>query len=199
MAKIKLKTYSDLVDISNQEAQEINKIWKDNDYERDYKLQIGDISIEKQDIKFILFDKESQQDNSHNDKIYEYYKKRNHLLSLTPRERAKEVAWGHFKLFYYGIYDKKSDESLKEKVILTAQKYFEENPKWSKPSFLIYFSLLGLSKNISMNGGVLRIIEKIEAREVEDIKSGEEYNKKIDEEEIKALENDEIKPEDLPF
>ena len=60
-------------------------------------------------------------------------------------------------------------------------------------------SLLGLSKNISMNGGVLRIIEKIEAREVEDIKSGEEYNKKIDEEEIKALENDEIKPEDLPF
>jgi len=210
MAKIKIKGYSELIDVDNSTAQKVRKQLQDSSVEKDSLVNTGRVLTEKSNIVAVFLDEDKKDEGLvYKKQVEEYYKKRNELLTLNPRERAEQTSWNYFKLFYWGIYNKVPDENLKRSLLDKITKFFEENPKWSKSSISCFMEFLNLGKDIKIDRGVLNTIERVESRESQDISDQESHFKlelNLEEQEENALkrieelgEQDEIKAEDIPF
>ena len=187
MARIKLFGIPELVELNDAHAIVVDKMWKDDSYDKETIISAGTFSATKKDIRYIsLPPKESTQYNETDNYIKEYNEYRNSLLALEPRQRAEKVAWPHFKLFYYGLYNKLPDEKDKEKVIEHCTKFFEEK-NWARPSCLIWYEFLGGdSKSKSMNRMTFQVLARCEERELVDIYEGKKYTNELREQERKG-------------
>jgi len=175
MAKLKIRGHNELVEIGNERAKNVKKIMLDDSVSENTEIDLGDIITKKKEISLVLLDSERRVDSPHNKALLDYYKKRDELLSLSPRERAEISGWGHFSLFYFGLKGEKPNKELKEKIIQIAEKFFEENSKWSRPSYKIWEELLEVNDNTTINPVTARIFSKMEEAEIQDIKSKESY------------------------
>lgn len=192
MAKIKLFSYSELIDVSEKEAREIEQIWNDPMAKKDSRVTIGAISVLKGDIRGIFFDVDLNPDDTYKNNLIDYYQGRNLFLELPPEEKAKQNSWGHFSLFYRAMFGQRP-EIEKEVVRSWAAEFYKQNPEWSNPSCMLWFSLLGRNK---MDDRAMRILERVEGRELQDIKENKEYREKM---KSKNAPEKEIVVENLAF
>lgn len=207
MAKIKIKGFPELIAVPNDKAISLKSKLQDENLQN-VTVSLGDWTGKINQIAFVLTDQEVRITvDTYKEKLAEYYKKRDALIALSPRERAEKTTWSYFKLFYKGIYEKEPDLSLRADLIERVVIFFQEKPRWSKPSVLVFMDYLNVEKSsIRMNENYLRIIERIEANEIEDARQDIDYLEKvketreIEDQAIEALyDKDEIKVEDLPF
>lgn len=123
--------------------------------------------------------KQKTSEEIYQEKYDNYYKERDQLLVMSPHERANNSAWGHFSLFFYGIFDRKPKEELKQRVIDWAMKFYQKNPDWTKPSMKLWQDRLieigQIKKDYKMDGKVLNLLELVENRERRDIELKNEY------------------------
>lgn len=171
MAKIKIVGYSELIEVSQDTAREIEKIWRDDKCSRDTKITVGNISVTKGDIKAVFLDRSNLDYNPHEENLRDYYDKRNKILWMPAKDRAKVNSWGHFSLFYYAAFKKKPDPNLRKEVEEQAAEFFQKNPKWSVPSLKIWFDYLKLTDSQSFYRQAFMILERIESNELEDIRN----------------------------
>ena len=64
----------------------------------------------------------------------EWDEKVKHLLSLGPRARAEESGWGHFQLWYWGMFGGSKPLPSKAEVVESATLYYAEHPMRTVPS-----------------------------------------------------------------
>lgn len=133
-----------------------------------------------------------------------YYKWRDRLLTLEPKQRARECgAWGYFYLFYYGVKGERPNElEWREKVYEKTAEWFEKHPEWGKPSFEIFIDMLNLRKEDGISKEVLAVVSRVQDRELQDIEETKEYEhgKQTNEEYINKVDykpDDDINPADI--
>ena len=210
MAKVKIKGYNELIEVNDKVARTIKEKLFDDSVPKNAVLDLERLAVEKNNVVAVFLDeRQRDQGQVYKNQIEEYYKKRNGLLALSPRERAEKTSWGYFKLVYWGIYEKLPSDDYKEKVFKKVTEFFESNSEWSKPSIRCFMDLLEKDKHTGINGFVTGVIERVEMRELRDIKGEEEYYRqdlnleKQEEEAFRDIEKlggqDEIKAEDIPF
>ncbi len=185
MAKIKVSGFNELIDVTNSNGKEIQKIWNSSDYQDNFKINVGNFSIKKGDIKAIMLDSEFKRDTQFTKLQRESEQEEARILLMNSRERAEFNGWGHFSLFYKAVFKKKPDIELKESVINKADEFYSSNPRWIVPSLKIWINLLNLSKDFKMEEGILRILERVEFYQLSRIeKENKNYNNENKLEEI---------------
>jgi hypothetical protein len=209
MAKVKIKGFSEFIELDNKKAEEINRIWLNDKITDDQKISVKNFSIKKRDIISIILDEKNERIKD--DKLFiEYQINRAKLLSMSPEERALCGAWGYFDLFYYGIFQKKAPIELKEKVIEKSIEFFKKNPERTLPSCLCWYDVLDIPKSTRLNESIIRLLERIESSQIDDINnSNKSYHESLklekkEEDVLKDIENfsfnnEDIALEDLPF
>jgi hypothetical protein len=183
MAKLKIIGFDKLVDLSNSGALELQKILDDDRYLNDKKIRIEglDMPISKSQVKYLQIEKD-RGENEHVKKIREYYKKRDELLALTPRERAEKTSWYYFSIFYQGITGQKPSETLREKLYSDVTDFFTTHMDWAKPSYEVFMKVMGVDNGVHINGFIKRFVSQVEGNEIQDIQSSKEFKLKADRE-----------------
>ena len=176
MAKLKIRGYSELVDIPNEVAKKLKVDLLDKSVAPDDMIDVGRAMAEKRDIVAVFLDGEIREEVSGRKQYDEYYRERDAMLSLSPSERAQKNSWGYFKLFYWGIHDKEPEErEYKDKVLQAATQFFEDNSYWIVPSVRCFYSILGLTQEYKVREDVLGIIENVEARQEVDAAASQKF------------------------
>lgn len=168
MAKLKISGFNELLSISQEKAQEIRRMWLDPEIAKDHRFSVGNFAIIKGDIRAILLENETSSENPVEAQNQKYYAERDKLVALSPEERAKKNSWGHFKLFYWGLFGKVPDEDMRERVSRVAAKFFKENPHRVVPDYELYFEEFNFQRDQAVNAIVKRILENTERRDRED-------------------------------
>lgn len=202
MAKIKLAGYNDLIKVDNKIATEVRAQWNDNNVPKDTIFNIGSVSIRKGEVKAIFLDEDiAQLGQKFKGQLQEYYKWRDHILTLPPRERAEKcTAWGMFGLFFRGVYNKQPEEIVwKEKVLQATTEFFELNPQWAKPSFEVFQKMLKLEDKDAINAQIMTMISRMHQSELQDIEQTKLYEagKTTREAIVQSVAGDEINIEAL--
>lgn len=197
MAKIKIAGYSELITVSQSEAQKINAIKNDISKPNDHTISLKNLSISKGDIKGVFLDEEiTDQGADHLEALKQYYKERDAIVALSPKERALKTI-PQFKFFLNGVKKLKEYESLKDEYLKKAEAFFVNNPLWAKCSTLVMYDLVG---KLPMESNHARILERVEVAELNDVRQSERFNKAVQASEKKT--NDVlvgITEADLPF
>lgn len=178
MPKIKISGLPELITISQDKAKRISKAWLDKAIGPDEKFDMGTFVCTKSQIKAIFLDEEKPDGpDLSTQRITEYYQWRDGLLTMPPRKRAEACgAWGYFCLFYGAVKNEQPDEvKWKEKVYVATTEFFEKNPEWGKPSFEVFKNMLQLNNNSAINGEAMKIIARIQDRELQDIQQTKDY------------------------
>ncbi len=177
MAKIYIKGNNEPILVTNEDADIVSRACND----KDQFVTVGGKTIRTSEIK--LISKEdvslSNGDEQNKEQVRNYYRKRDELLRLPPKERAKVSAWGHFSLFFKGMHGRLPNEETKETIQKWATEFYTQNPEWSKPSVKFWAEKLKLEKDYKVDGITLRLLERCEANEFEDIKKNREFGKKV--------------------
>lgn len=151
-------------------------------------IKLGNFSGEARLVKGVFVQPlETTQPEVETEEWKKYYAKRNFLLKLTPEERAVESSWGHYALFHYGVFGKAPSEKLKPEIQALAAKFYTENPEWTKPSVKCWADYLEINAKTKMNASTLRILERVELRELIDIKTTKEWREKSGDSSIESF------------
>lgn len=178
MPKIKIRGYQELIEVSQEIAQKAKKFKLDSFVENNESLDLGTVIVEKKDIVSVFLDPQPQISNGDfYETLKKYYQKRDELIRLTPLQRAQKSAWGHFLLFYYGIYQTKPPEDMKLKVVEKAVEFYSQNQFRATPSLRCWFELLNLSEDTKTGEITKRILEKVEGEDYSAAKTNESYQK----------------------
>ncbi len=177
MAKIIIKGTFEPIFVTNEEADIVGKACLD----KDQFVMVGGKTIRTSEIKLISKEDVSLLEGNevNKEQVRNYYRKRDELLKLPPKERAKVSAWGHFSLFFKGMHGRLPNEETKYIVQQWAEEFYSKNPDWSKPSVKFWAEKLKVGTDYKVDGITLRILEKCEANEFEDIRKNKEFGKKV--------------------
>ena len=99
-----------------------------------------------------------------------YWDAKRALLSLTPAERAERSAWGHFTMFYWGVFGKNPDAEWRAHVVAKAVEFYTQNPQRTMPTPKCWQELLGLHGSEPMNKSAFNILSRVEQSQAEDMR-----------------------------
>lgn len=176
MANLLLKGLQEWIDITNSEAERLNQILADNSIPKDQVINLKNVTFRKAEIKLVKND--IQQNNDYDNLSLNYHNEQFALMKLEPNEKALRC-WGHFILFYFGVFNKDPDVNFKELLFEKAISFFEENKDRTIPDMKVYIDFLELSNDFRMEGNILRILERVESNQLRLIR---EKQNKIDKE-----------------
>lgn len=168
MAKIRIAGRQELVDVTEDRAKQIVDIWEDESIPGHAKLTIDGNIVCKSDIKGVFREKESIVPKFDGDA--EYMKGREELLKLSPKERSRKT-WGHFSLFHWCMTRKAPDESMKEEVFGLAEKFFTENPEYTKVKLKVWSDYIQIDKGTMASSPAIAILGKVELTEQDSVNS----------------------------
>lgn len=167
MAKIKIRGYAELIQVSQQTALEIKGLLDRG--EKDALVGAGEWFGKVSDVSFVMMDNETnQQDDTVRQALTDYYQKRNEILLLSPRVRAEKTSWKYFSLFYFGVKKESPPDSMKQGLFQKCEEFFKQNTNWSKPSLKVFIDFLQLPNDFSIDSSVFRVLEQVEQRELID-------------------------------
>lgn len=147
MAKIILKDKSEY-EVTNDTAKQLWAM-KANPKNNDVQTKLGNVGTTIGSIGKVLFDEQKKSD-PFDEKIKNLHNKRRAFLKLTPKEKAKEYSWGHFKFFYNGIYKKDPDEMMKTQVQEWAEEFYQNNPLIDRVIMELWYKRLNLPEKAPM-------------------------------------------------
>src|SRR3990167_6061400 len=177
MPKIKVFSYSELLEVSKNTAEIVERLWLNKGISDTEKIKVGTVTIFKRDIRGVFFDSESTEQNLWRNNLTDYYKVRDEIIASSSEKKARRTAWGHFKLFYRCFFKSLPDENTKQEILKKAEDWFVDNPLWAKPSMKLWFEYFN-EQGIQLGSGetmVFNILERIEASELDDIRTSIEY------------------------
>jgi hypothetical protein len=167
MAKIKVVGLLDLIDGPEAEALEIDKLISGG-ADRDTHVAFGVWSGKLREIRYILKDLDVLPNNKTDDYIAEYECDKERLLQLSPMERAKRTAWGHFGLFYWAVFNRAAGIFSRPQIEAVAAEFFTNNPNWTVPSLKLWYEHLNISTDALLDKNAIRILMSVEATQLEE-------------------------------
>lgn len=197
---------NDLIDVKNDIAKDVKLKWEMKMFPKDEILKLGNASFRASDIKLIILDEEIKENDAFIEKVKEYYDKRRELLRLSPLERARKNAWGHFGLFFFAFNQRYPVENeihngislTKDNIYAATVNWHESNPGWILPSAKVWLKFLGYEgKKIPASyiggSGVVRAkelspsatwryLENCEAQQLQDIERERVYQENVSQE-----------------
>ncbi len=189
MAKLKLAAYAELIEIPNEKAKQLKKLWMDDSVENDEKISVGDSVFLKGQIKAIFLDGEEKKvEDLAEKRLREYNAREDAFLLLSPEEKAQRRAWGHFGLFYRAIFgERPKEEELKERVIKEAIIFYTKNPKRWLTDMDCWAKLLRVEYGVKMDGTIKRLLYQIEKDELVGVEQNKEYRVRKEQRELQEV------------
>lgn len=128
MAKIKVKGIPEFVQVANEIAKHVDRIWKDDSVPRDFKVSVGNMSLTKGDIAIVITDKEDNISQNKEQVAYD-------------RDRKEKVAWPidkklEFQRKYFELVKSLTGSTRDfESYMDETRKFLEEHPSrlWCDP------------------------------------------------------------------
>ncbi len=150
-AKIKTLGLQDMIDVPNDELKEFIRKREAGEMDKNIDTTIGQWGGRAGDVRSWILDEEMPK----GDKAFEEEKEkqiaeRRRIMMMAPAERARANI-GYFKLFYWAIYQKDPDQKIVDKAVELMMKFFEENPKWSKPSIKHFMDITKIKSKKFIN------------------------------------------------
>jgi hypothetical protein len=127
MAKIKVRGFNDLVDVTQQEATQIKSFVDNPNVPRDARITLPGGSFIKGDIGTIFFDETAPTDNSVESQERRYREERRRFLGYSPELKArKAIPW--FEVLYKAARGEKPPEETIRRATQVMQEFYSANP-----------------------------------------------------------------------
>ena len=160
MARIKIKGYSELIEIEDSIARPIKIKWENGEYDNGERISFGSIACLAGDIRAIIVGKEEQRVDSYVLQRKEEEKKREAFLSLTISEKAEKQE-ALFNLFYRASMGEAPTKEKAQAAVDIARTFFLTNKERAVIDVLLWKELLPVADR-SLNQYEVAVLKSIE-------------------------------------
>lgn len=91
--------------------------------------------------------------------------------TISPEEKARKASWGHFSLFYWGVFNQHPDPLLLPQVQDVAIGFYRENPDRTCPTPQLWADMLGVEPHAKLNKVAYRLLRKVEEAQQDEIRA----------------------------